>query len=186
MSGAHPTRIDLGSGRSIAVANLSFLDIEASGLGPRSWPIEIGVAMISPSGTISTQSALIAPDPDWDPTAWSAESQAVHGISRAQLDAEGGPAPAVASGVLMALGHRMVVSDAPEFDERWLGVLLRTLAPTLPVPRLVDFDQLVATAFEPDAVDRVYRTLDALPAPHRAGPDAERLARAFLAGLTGE
>ena len=36
------------------------------------------------------------------------------------------------------------------------------------------------------AVMRVYTALDRLPAPHRAGPDAERLARAWLAGSKRE
>ena len=59
---------------------------------------------------------------------------------------------------------------------------LLAAASGLTVPRLVDFDRLVASRCTLAQTRRVYAALDAMPTPHRAGPDAERLARAWLAG----
>ena len=42
---------------------------------------------------------------------------------------------------------------------------------------------MVATHFSMTGVRRVYAALDAAPTPHRAEPDAQRLAEAWLAGL---
>lgn len=96
----------------------AFLDIEASSLGPDSYPIEI--AWIGEDGT--GESHLIRPESRW--TDWSAESEAVHGIARAELEAEGKPATWVASRVVAALAGQRVVTDAPPWDQAWLAELL--------------------------------------------------------------
>lgn len=76
---------------------------------------------------------------------------------------------------------RIAVSDAPSYDGRWLTMLLRIVDPK-PLVRIIDFNQLVAVTYDYEGVRRVYQTLDALSVPHRAAADAERLARAFIAG----
>lgn len=54
-----------------------FLDIEASGLGSGSFPVEI--AWVSEGG--AEESHLIRPAPGW--TQWSRRAEALHGITRA-------------------------------------------------------------------------------------------------------
>lgn len=157
-----------------------FLDFEASGLGEGSWPIELGLAWIE-QGRARAASRLIRPHPDWDEDAWSAESAEVHRIPRLALD-RAWPAERVAAWAAGRMAGQVVVADAPEFDGYWLRTLFAT-APGLAAPRLADFDRLVATHFSEAGVRRVYAALDAAPTPHRAGPDAQRLARAWLAGL---
>ena len=167
--------------RSIEPKDLLFIDVEASSLERGSWPIELGLARILPGGRVVSEARLIRPAPRWREEFWHAESAAVHCIARGALDAAP-PAAEVAGWALRELAHRVAVSDAPEFDIRWLRKLLRTVEPD-PAAQLHDFDHVVARTFDFTGVARVYRALADLPAPHRAGPDAERLARAFRAGL---
>lgn len=77
-------------------------------------------------------------------------------------------------------GH-IAVSDAPSCNGQWLTMLLRIVDPE-PLVRIVDFDQIVAMASDYKGARRFYQTLGALPVPHCAAADAERLARAFIAG----
>lgn len=57
-----------------------FFDIEASSLGPDSYPIEVGWVSVKPNDEIVSGAMLIKPAADW--TDWSQEAEAVHGISR--------------------------------------------------------------------------------------------------------
>lgn len=166
----------------LLAGDIVFVDLEASGLGPGSWPIEVGLAKLHADGSISIDVSLVRPHPTWDETCWNLESAQVHNIPRATLDRAEDPAE-VALWVHHLIGDSLAVSDAPEFDGRWLAKLFATRDPA-PHVRLWDFDQAVAEAFTRQAVERVYRSLDATPAPHRAGDDAARLARAWRAGLT--
>lgn len=157
-----------------------FVDLEASSLDADGWPVEVGLSWLR-DGRARTVSSLIRPEPDWPMTAWSAESAAVHRIPlREPRDA---PAAAeVARWAAEVIGGDTLVSDAPEFDGRWLHRLLAA-AEGLRVPPVIDFDRLVATHCDLDRTRRVYAHLDRAPTPHRAGPDAERLARAWAAGM---
>ena len=53
--------------------NIAILDVEASALGPGSFPIEVGVALIrGPSEPIGVGAKLIRPTTDWIETGvWS-------------------------------------------------------------------------------------------------------------------
>lgn len=93
------------------------IDIEASGFGRGSYPIEVGVAL----GDGSRHCYLVAPAPGW--TAWDESAEAVHGISRKQLADFGRPVAEVAAGLNALLRHRTVYSDAWSFDMSWLGKL---------------------------------------------------------------
>lgn len=156
-----------------------FIDFEATSLFGGSYPLEIGCAWITDDVAVSIAD-LIRPDPGW-PEDWSAESAAVHGIRREDL-ANAEPAASVARRYASLLAGRVVVSDAPEFDERWLGRLLKLL-PDQPRIRLIDLDHLVHVAMSHEAQRAVYEYLAVSSAPHRAGDDAARLAGAWLAGL---
>jgi hypothetical protein len=96
-----------------------FLDFEASSLGRDSYPIEVGWA--GEDGRDETH--LIRPAPDW--TDWDPRAEAVHGLSRAQLLAQGEPHEAVARRTLEALASHDVFVSAPSWDGKWMSVLLR-------------------------------------------------------------
>ena len=158
-----------------------FIDFEASGLGPESWPIEIGFAGVN-GVDFACSSKLIRPDPSWDEGGWDPISAEVHGIPREDLD-RAEAADLVAAWAVERTGARHLISDAPDFDQRWLDRLLDA-GWNLPELRLLDFDQAAATAFDMDGLRRVYAELDRpYEGAHRAGPDALRLARAWAAGL---
>jgi hypothetical protein len=96
-----------------------FIDFEASSLGKRSYPIEVG--WVFEDGR--RENMLIRPPPEW--TDWDAESEAIHGISRARLLAEGLPVEAVTHRLLSELGDHRVYASAPSWDGKWLSQLLR-------------------------------------------------------------
>jgi hypothetical protein len=101
-----------------------FVDFEASSLTDGSFPVEIG--WVSEDGL--AESHLIRPEPSW--TAWSWESQQVHGVSREQLHLEGRPAEWVARRVFEVLdpAKALCISDAVEHDQHWLELLMQTVA----------------------------------------------------------
>lgn len=68
---------------------------------------------------------MVGADFLWPPD-WSAESVAVHGIGPEAL-AIAEPAVSVARRFAALLAGRTIVSDAPEFDGRWLGRLLELM-----------------------------------------------------------
>jgi len=67
------------------------VDVEASGFGGDSYPIEIGLALEDGSKFCT----LIAPAPDW--TLWDDEAETVHRISRDILETYGKPMQDVAN-----------------------------------------------------------------------------------------
>jgi DNA polymerase III epsilon subunit-like protein len=162
--------------------SLIFIDFEASSLSSRSYPIEIGCAWIEDDRVVHV-AELIRPDPSWPPD-WSAESAAVHGIGHAAL-ALAEPAVSVARRFATLLTGRTIVSDAPDFDSRWLGRLLE-LTPQRPSFRVIDFDGLLHVAMSHEAQRAAFANLACAPTPHRAGGDAARLATAWLAGMRAE
>lgn len=93
------------------------LDIEASGLGARSYPIEIGLALPDDR----SYSRLILPEPDW--THWSDEAQAIHHIDRDQLRDKGRPAAEIAGELNELLAGQLVYSDGWANDYSWLALL---------------------------------------------------------------
>lgn len=101
-----------------------FADFEASSLLPGSFPIE--VAWVDWDG--QGEHYLIRPHPEWlegGCPGWSAESEAVHGISLETLLNEGTPIERVAARaaeVLFAPGA-IAFCDAPGWDGQWLDAL---------------------------------------------------------------
>lgn len=93
------------------------IDVEASGFGMGSYPIEIGLVL--PDGT--PHCFLIAPVRTW--TAWDPEAEKVHGISRESLETYGRPVHEVAWRLNELLRGKSVYSDAWSFDMSWLGKL---------------------------------------------------------------
>lgn len=93
------------------------IDIEASGFGKGSYPIEIGYFM--PDG--SSFCTLIRPEPVW--THWDSSAEAVHGIAREQLASHGKPAIDVCLALNRSLRGQRIYCDAWSYDFVWLSVL---------------------------------------------------------------
>jgi hypothetical protein len=90
------------------------IDIEASGFGAHSYPIEIGVVKADGSRYCS----LIAPQVDWEH--WSAQAESIHKISRQMIQEKGKPARQVCEELNRFLGSQSAYSDAWVHDSPWL------------------------------------------------------------------
>lgn len=93
------------------------LDLEASGLGTNSYPIEVGIALADGR----TVCYLICPHPEW--THWDHTVECLHGLCREQLVKFGRPIAEVAHSLNHLLGAQTVYSDAWGYDQSWLGLL---------------------------------------------------------------
>ncbi|WP_341677101.1 GNAT family N-acetyltransferase [Niveibacterium sp. SC-1] len=145
------------------------LDIEASGLGAGSYPIEIGVAL--PDG--ESYCSLVRPEPDWQH--WDADAEATHGIPREVPTSRGRPAAEVADALNRLLGGKVAYSDGWSNDYSWLSLLFDA-ARCVPRFRL---DNLRALLSEDEAA-RWHATKDEViaelrPVRHRASSDARVL-----------
>ncbi len=97
--------------------NPTIIDIEASGFGSRSYPIEIGV--VKTNG--DRYCALIEPAPEWDH--WSESAQSIHGISRRLLESRGRKPREICIELNQFLGNITAYSDAWTHDSPWLNRL---------------------------------------------------------------
>jgi hypothetical protein len=93
------------------------LDIEASGFGRGSYPIEVGLAL--PDG--STFCSLIAPAQKW--VHWDPQAEALHHITPAILASHGKPLAEIALTLNQRLRGVIVYSDGWANDFSWLGLL---------------------------------------------------------------
>ncbi len=96
------------------LANPYIIDIEASGLGNGSYPIEVGLAL-EPGDRFCS---LIKPTGSW--THWDEQAEAIHRISRDILLAHGRPVIDVALELNRLLDGRVVYSDAWGVDNTWV------------------------------------------------------------------
>jgi hypothetical protein len=96
-----------------------FLDIEASGLSDRSYPVEI--AWNNGDGKVSSFLINVALVPGW--THWDPNAEKLHGISRKTLEEDGVDPDAACHVLLTELKGKTVYSDASEFDQFWLDRL---------------------------------------------------------------
>lgn len=98
----------------------AILDVEASGFGRGSYPIEVGFVL--PDGR--SHCLLIRPEREW--LEWHAEAEQLHGISRAQLQRNGRSAFEVAQFLNDHLAGLTVYSDAWGNDQSWLALLFES------------------------------------------------------------
>lgn len=152
----------------------AILDIEASGFGRGSYPVEVGVALPDQS----VVSFLIAPDRDW--THWSDEAEGLHGLSR-ELLAEKGFAPRqVAEQLNILLEGQIVYSDGWGVDSGWLALLFYYAN----MPQAFKLETLTRILTEPqleiwhDVRDQQFAMNDGRR--HRAGFDAHILQNTFI------
>lgn len=93
------------------------VDVEASGFGMHSYPIEVGLALEG-GGKFCT---LIAPAPDW--THWDEGAEQVHRVSRDILETYGKPMRDVALFLNEILAGKTVYTDGWVVDKPWLTTL---------------------------------------------------------------
>jgi hypothetical protein len=150
------------------------LDIEASGFGGRSYPIEIGYVL----GDGRSRCTLVRPAPQW--THWDPAAERVHHIARATLLRHGRPAAEVARMLNDDLAGRTVYCDGWAHDYPWLAALfeeagcspgfrLESVMRLLDEPRLARLDAAHRDARQELGLTR-----------HRASGDARALQLALL------
>lgn len=152
----------------------TLLDIEASGFGRGSYPIEIGLARAD--GSVCA--FLIQPLDEW--THWDPKAELLHGISRARLEREGYPVRQVARWLNDELSEiGIAYSDSWGYDNTWMSLLFHH-AGMLPAFRLEALRRLLSesqlerwsdtkeTIIEEQGIHR-----------HRAGEDALLLQQTY-------
>jgi hypothetical protein len=95
----------------------AIVDVEASGFGRGSYPIEVGIALEDGS----VHAMLIKPADGWDH--WDESAENIHGISREHLTKNGKPVRDVAIFLNDLCGGQTLYSDAWSFDSSWIGRL---------------------------------------------------------------
>lgn len=145
------------------------LDVEASGFGRGSYPIEIGYVLPDGSGFCT----LIRPMPDW--THWDERAEALHGIARLTAQCHGRAAAAVARLLNERLRGRTVYCDGWAQDYAWVHALFAAndMAPDFRIEHLMSL-LTPEQARRWDAVrDEVRQELNVTR--HRASTDARVL-----------
>lgn len=95
----------------------NFVDVEASGLGIGSYPIEVGVALAGGK----TRCTLVCPQNHW--THWDPQAEALHRVSREKLLLNGRSSLKVAIMLNEWLEGQTAYSDAWGNDSCWLSML---------------------------------------------------------------
>ena len=155
---------------------LAVIDIEASSLDLKGYPIEVGLAFWpAPAEPIFGWSTLIHPTDEWRLHGhWSPESAKVHGIRGRDLLAHGRSPPKVAAAQNEALGPGAVAwCDGGPYDAQWIQTLFKA-GRVKPVFALGDWHRLASMlgrAFR----ERTLAALEQAPARHRARSDADGL-----------
>ena len=147
----------------------SIIDIEASGFGRGSYPIEIGYVLADGRSACM----LVRPTPDW--RHWDGTAEALHHITRDVLETHGQPVEAVAERLNAELAGLTLYSDGWGNDFTWLSALYDAAerTPSFKV------DSLLSLLSE-DEIARWDRTKRAVfarapQARHRASADARLL-----------
>ncbi|MEW9799058.1 3'-5' exonuclease [Alteromonas sp. CYL-A6] len=152
----------------------TILDIEASGFGVQSYPIEIGVARSDGA----RYCRLIRPLPHW--THWEAEAQMLHGITRAELTANGTDAVRVCHELNQFLAGRQVYSDGWVVDYPWLIRLFGDVG----IPMQFSFSDIeyVLNSAQMSRWHMIKSELQSLASlqRHRASADAHLIQQTFI------
>lgn len=155
---------------------ITFIDIEASGLEPESYPIELGWA-----DTLGNSDGFfVRPLDDW--THWDPVAASIHGIAHDELFERGLHVVDAAEKLNDMLGFETVYCDALDSDLFWISRLFDA-AKLEPSFQLADFHQLHKLLSKQHMLS-LQRVLRDLPIPHRAQADAERYAKAIVASYT--
>lgn len=150
------------------------IDIEASGFGRNSYPIEVGYVL--PDGR--ARCMLIKPAGDW--THWDESAALVHGITRSTLMAHGKTPHEVAQTMNADLAGMVAYCDGWAHDYAWLGALFEE-AGTSPSFKLESVNRLLGDTQLSELDDARQGALQELGLNrHRASNDARALQLALL------
>lgn len=149
------------------------LDIEASGFGRSSYPIEVGYVL--PDGRAACM--LVRPQSGW--THWDEAAEQVHGITREALVRHGRSPQDVAAAMNRDLDGMTVYCDGWAHDYPWLAALFDA-AGLQPRFRLETVGALLDEGGLSHLDAARQRALDAMGLQrHRASSDARALQRAI-------
>lgn len=152
----------------------TIIDIEASGFGSRSYPIEIGV--IRSDGARFCR--LIRPFSDW--THWEQEAQDLHGLTREHLEVHGQDGREVCLALNAFLSGATVYSDGWVVDHPWLITLYSAAGMKMDFQvRALEF---LLTEYQMEHWRSTRQSVaDKLHAArHRASTDAEIIQQTFI------
>jgi hypothetical protein len=96
------------------------VDIEASGFGVNSYPIEVGLALENGEEFCT----LITPAPDWQH--WDIEAEKIHRVTRDILEIYGRPMEEVARQLNDLLRAKTLYTDGWVVDKPWLNTLFQS------------------------------------------------------------
>jgi DNA polymerase III epsilon subunit-like protein len=145
------------------------IDIEASGFGARSYPIEVGFVRADGRAFCT----LVRPQPHW--THWDAAAQKVHGISRETLLRHGRAVAEVVQRLDDDLAGLTVYCDGWAHDFPWLAALYEEVNRS-PGFRLQSVNMLLDDTLREKLPQARREALAALGlSRHRASSDARAL-----------
>jgi len=150
------------------------IDIEASGFGAGSYPIEVGVVLESGK----TVCNLIRPESEWEH--WDKNAEALHGIERPLLFKNGQPVKKIAQILNSVLEGKTVYTDGWGVDNTWLSLLyyhagMHQSFRLETIRILLSEEQVI---YWHPTKDRITQELDLKR--HRASSDALVLQKTFL------
>jgi len=153
----------------------TILDIEASGFGPGSYPIEVGFV----TGDGKAWCSLVRPEADW--RHWDEGAAAMHGITREHIERHGRCVADISAALNERLRGQVVYSDAWAHDYTWLNRIYESAerSPSFKLDNLRALldDQQAAHWHEVKA--QLLGTLGSQR--HRASADARLLQQTYLA-----
>lgn len=150
------------------------IDIEASGFGPESYPIEVGIVL----GAEKRFCSLIKPVSGWD--FWSEEAEAQHGITRETVETHGKDVAVVAKTLNELLYGKTVYSDGWVVDSPWIKRLFAAAKVSMQF-RISSLEILLSEeqiSLWDDAKEKVQQTLSI--ERHRASNDALIIQQTYL------
>ena len=155
----------------------NILDVEASGFGDESYPIEVGYCLASGEKFC----VLIKPLKEW--CYWDERAEALHGISRTSLNEAGQSVRQVAATLNEKLEGLTLYSDAWAFDKRWLNLI--HAASNIPAAYEVRAIEHIQTECQHHCWDAVrHQVMKAHSGErHRASTDAELIQSVFAQSL---
>jgi hypothetical protein len=144
----------------------SVIDLEASGFGKDSYPIEVGFVLSNGNSFCS----LIQPAKGWD--RWDDSAEQVHGITQETILKVGKPVTEIAQTINQQLSGKTIYSDAWGNDSSWLGLLFDEAN----MPMKFKMDSIRSLLTEEQAAiwhDTKERVIETTPLKrHRASSDA--------------
>lgn len=138
------------------------IDLEASGLGAESYPIEVAWKN---DVTGEQDSFLINPDTAENWNYWDEHAEEMHGIEREELNAKGLDIISACKRLNQKLKDKILISDAVEFDLFWVTRLFDAtgIKPNFTMAgldRVLSKEQRIQFGFLAKAQHRKHRALE--------------------------